>query len=209
MVNKKLVLFGGGGHCKSVLDAVIRCGEYDEIVITDPEIDQGSEILGCKVVGADDLLPELIMNGFKYAFITVGSIGDSGIRKKLTNLAFHIGYSFPIIVDPSAQIAQSAQIGCGTFVGKNAVLNAGSSIGSHCIINTGAIIEHGCRVDDYSHISVGAILCGECKVGTKSFIGAGTTVIHGGVIGDNALVGLNSTVLTDVEDNMKVYGVVK
>ena len=31
MGNRKLLLVGGGGHCRSVLDCVLRSGAYDAI----------------------------------------------------------------------------------------------------------------------------------------------------------------------------------
>ena len=209
MESKKLVLLGGGGHCKSVLDVIIRNGEYEDVVITDSAMPVGTRILNAPVVGTDEMIPVLFQDGYHHAFVTVGSIGDSKIRIKLAALAESIGFEFPVIADPSAQISKFVTIGGGTFIGKNAVINADSYIGNHCIINTGSIIEHGCGIGDYSHISVGTILCGDCKVGAKSFIGAGSTVIQGIDIGHNVIVGANSTVLTDVEDNMKIYGIVK
>ena len=60
----KLVLIGGGGHCKSVLDSALAMNKYTEIVITDPEIKPGTEVLGCTVVGSDDILSELRRQGF-------------------------------------------------------------------------------------------------------------------------------------------------
>ena len=37
-MGNKIVLIGGGGHCKSVLDSILRTCNYDEIVITAPPI---------------------------------------------------------------------------------------------------------------------------------------------------------------------------
>lgn len=209
MASRKLVLIGGGGHCKSVLDVALRMGIYDEIVITDTALQKGIKILGCEVVGDDDLLPELKDYGFANAFITVGSIMAADIRMKLVGYVNRFNYIFPTIVDPTAAISDSAIIGPGSFVGKKAVVNAGAQIGSHCIINTGSIIEHDSIIGDFSHVSVGSILCGNIVLGRESLIGAGTTVIQGKRIGSRVIIGAGSTVLSDVGDNMKVYGIVK
>lgn len=207
-MGNKLVLIGGGGHCKSVLDAAMRMETFDEIVITDPGIPAGAEVLGCKVTGTDDDLSRLCSGGYEFAFITVGSIESTDLRRKLVVRAEGIGFKFATIIDPSATISKSAVIGAGSFIGKNVVINAHAAIGSHCIINTGAIIEHECNVGDFSHISVGSILCGNMEVGSDTFIGAGSTVIQGIKIRDNVVIGANSTVLTDVESNMKYYGII-
>ena len=205
----KLVLVGGGGHCKSVLDAAIAMGKYSEIVITDPELKKGDSILGCRIVGSDDVLLEIFNEGFSDAFISVGSIESCELRKKLSKMVEEIGFFISTIIDPSAAVSKNAVIDEGTFIGKNAVVNAGARIGKNCIINSGTIIEHDSIVGDYSHISVGAVMCGGSTVGREAFIGAGSTIIQGIFIGDAAVVGAGSTVLTNVKSNERVYGIVK
>ncbi len=66
-MENKIVLLGAGGHCKSVLDAILRANEYQEIVITDPDISPGAMIMGCKVVGTDCEVGD-------YCHISVGAI---------------------------------------------------------------------------------------------------------------------------------------
>lgn len=209
MAPNRLVCVGGGGHCKSVIDSALRSGSFSDIVITDPVIDPGSNILGVPVVGNDNILPQLFADGYDNAFITVGSIESCALRIKLVKICTEIGYTFPVIADPSAQISESSFIGSGTFVGKNTVVNSDSIIRNHCIINTGAIIEHECSVGDYTHISVGSIICGNCSIGRGSFIGAGTTVIQGVNVGDNVVIGANSTLLANMENSMKAYGIIR
>ena len=207
LMKRKLVLIGGGGHCKSVLDAALRTNKYDEVVITDPEIRSGTEIFGCRVVGSDDILPELKERGFTDACITVGNIGAPLIRKKLAEKGNMLGFEFPAIVDPSAVVSDHARIGRGTFVGKNAVVNADATIREHCIINSGSIIEHECNVGAFSHVAVGTVLCGNSAVGSECFIGAGSTVIQGIVIGSKCMVGAGALVNRNLPDNCTAVGI--
>ncbi len=207
--SNKIVFIGGGGHCRSVLDTAIRLGSFSEIVITDSNIEKDTFICGCRVIGADDILPMLRNSGFLYAFISVGSIENVNVRKRIINKANDCGFIYPVIADPSAIISEFAEIGCGTFVGKNAVINADVKIGNHCIINTGAVIEHECVVGNMTHVSVGCVMCGGSKVGNESFIGAGSIVIQGVDIGNHSIVGAGSTVLSNVSDHIKTYGIVK
>lgn len=206
---RKLVLIGGGGHCKSVLDSALAMNQFDEIVITDSHLPKESKVMGCRVAGPDEQLQDLIGQGFEYACITVGSIKTAALRKKLAEMASDMGFRFPVICDPTACISQFARIGEGSFIGKNAVVNAEANIGRHCIINSGAILEHECSVGSYSHVSVGAVLCGNSHIGSGSFIGAGSTVIQGLSIGKRVMIGANSTVLSNVEDNIKCHGIVR
>lgn len=206
-MKKKLVLIGGGGHCKSVLDTAVRMNCFDEIVITDPNIELGKHIWGHIVVGSDDCLEELYQRGFKYAFITVGSINYNPLRKKIAEKISSLGFVFPVIHDPSALISDTAIIGDGTFIGKNVVINAETIIGKHCIINTNAVIEHECYIGDFSHISVGTILCGAVNIGENCIIGSNSTVIQCLHVGNNSVIGAGSVVITNIPSNCTAVGV--
>ena len=200
-----IVILGFGGHARSVTDSILRAGKYRIIGYTDTH-DCKSQY---KYLGADDELASLYKQGIHKAVLGVGFMGMSTIRDKLVRTAKEIGFDFPTIIDPTASIAEDAVIEEGTFIGKKSVINTETRIGAFCIVNTGTIIEHENVIDDYSHVAIGAILCGKVSVGHHSFIGAGTIVIQGKTIGDNCIIGANSTILSDVENNMKCYGIVK
>lgn len=203
----KLVLLGGGGHCKSVIDSVKFDTEYEEIVITDNASQIGTMIHGIRVVGNDEALQTLCNEGYDKAFISIASIKDTSLRRSIYEKAFSAGLSFPNIFDPTAVVSESVIIGEGIFVGKNAVINSGCKIDDFAIINTGAIVEHGCKIGTFSHVSVGSVICGECTIGKDTFIGANSTVIQGVRIGDNSVIGAGSIVLADVPENMLVTGI--
>lgn len=80
---KKLLLIGGGGHCHSVLDTILALEEYTNIGIIDNKDYIGKTIMGVKVIGSDEDLKDLYKDGYKFAFITVGSIGKPLKRIKL------------------------------------------------------------------------------------------------------------------------------
>lgn len=209
MEDKRLVLVGGGGHCKSVLDTILCLGTFNEIVITDQTSLAGSTIMGCKVVGNDDILPYLYYRGIKNAFITVGSIKSTRLRCKLYELIKSIGFNLPNIIDSTAVVSESAKLGKGIFIGKNAVVNACAEIEDMAIINTGSVVDHECIVGAFTHLSVNASICGQSSVGANSFIGANATIIQGIHIGNNVIIGAGSVVLEDVGSNRMVYGVIK
>ena len=199
---KRLLLLGGGGHCRSVLDTLIELNMFDEIGIVDKTLISSN----LNIVGTDDDLPILFENGWKYAFITVGSIGNTALRRKLYIQAKKIGFEFPIIVDKSAIVSRNAQIGEGTFIGKRAVVNTDSVIGICGIINTGAVIEHNCTLGDFVHIAPSATICGEVKIENDSHIGTGSSVRQQISIGENCLIGVGSAVVSDIPDNSIAYG---
>ena len=202
-MGKKLLLIGGGGHCHSVLDSVLKLNEYDAIGIVDYSNDT---VNGIPVVGNDEDLPRLRKNGWTDAFITVGSVGNTSLRHRLFQMVKNEGFTVPSIVDPTAIVADDAEIDEGCFIGKGAIVNAGSKIGKAAIINTGAIIEHDCIVGEFAHISPGAVLCGQVTVGNDTHIGAGSVVRQQIEIGNNSLIGAGSVVVKNIPVNVKAFG---
>jgi sugar O-acyltransferase (sialic acid O-acetyltransferase NeuD family) len=205
-MNKKILLVGGGGHCKSVLDSLLELDCYSTIGIIDKKQNIGQEILGVSIIGCDDDLPQLFSDGYNNAFVSVGSIGNPKLRIKLFNKLCEIGFEIPNIVDPSAVLSSSIYIGNGVYVGKNAIINVGSIIHKGAIINNGAIIEHDCLIGDFAHIAPGTVLCGEVQVGKNTHIGANSVIKQRLKIGSDSIIGMGSVVLKDIEDNIIAYG---
>lgn len=202
-MNKRLLLIGGGGHCHSVIDSVLSMAEYNQIGIIDSATGSYN---GVEVIGNDDDLPRLFLEGWNEAFISVGSIENTIIRRRLYETIRFIGFSIPIIIDPSAIVANGCKIEKGSFIGKRAVINSGTSLGICSIVNTGAIVEHDCHIGDFSHISPGTVLCGQVNVGNDSHVGAGSVVRQQICIGNDVVIGIGSVVVKNVSDKVKAYG---
>lgn len=206
----KIVLIGGGGHCKSILDTLNSSFDYEDIFISDPRLKLGTEINGAIVAGGDEVLPELLNQGVKYAFVTIGSVGNREsieLRRDLYCKAKALGYQIPNVIDRTAIVSESAKLSEGIFIGKRAVVNADVDLGTMAIINTGAIVEHECVVGGFSHISIGVVLAGGVNIGDNTFIGAGTTVIQDLYIGKNSVIGAGALVNKCVPDNCKAVGI--
>lgn len=98
-------------------------------------------------------------------------------------------------IHPSAIIGKNLLIdhGVGVVIGETAV------IGDNCII--------------YHNVTLGAkhIIHGKRHptIGNNVIIGNGTSILGNIKIGNNVIIGAKSLVLTDVEDNKKVVGIIK
>lgn len=202
---EKILLVGGGGHCKSIIDSIRNNNEFTIAGIIDPS-GIGNRILDINVIGEDKDLKDMYYLGYKNAFISVGSIGNPNIRIRLYNILKDIGYNLPPIIDRSAIISPNIKIEEGVFIGKGAIVNVGSVIGKGSIINSGAIIDHDCIINEFVHIAPGATLSGSVTIGKYSHIGTNATVIQGRSIGENVMVGAGSVIVRNIGDNQKVYG---
>lgn len=205
-MNKKILLIGGGGHSKSVLDSLFEQNDFAEIGVVDRKENIGGSVMGIPIVGCDDDLLTLFNNGYKYAFVTVGSIGNPSLRIKLFNKISEIGYEIPSIIDSSAKVSKYTKIEQGVFIGKQSIVNVGTLIQKGAIINSGSIVEHDCQIGAFSHIAPGAVLGGEVIVGENSHIGSNVTVKQQVHIGANSIIGMGSVVLKNIQDSILAYG---
>ncbi len=185
-----IVLVGFGGHAKSVADCIERQGKYRIVGYTD--VEEHTSVY--RYLGTDEALKSVYDRGVKNAVIAIGYMGKGNLRERLYEKAKTIGYELPIIIDPSAIVSKSADIGEGTFVGKGAIINAEACVGKMTIVNTKALIEHECKVEDFAHIAVAAVLCGNVTVKKAAFVGANSTVIQGRIVEERQLVPAGVTV---------------
>lgn len=175
---KEIILVGGGGHCKAVIDIIEQMESYIIAGIVDKEELVGTEVLGYKVIGCDNDL-EKLREQIPNAIVTVGHIESNDLRKKLYSKLKELDFTLPSIVSPRAYIAKGASIDEGSVIMHDTIINSGASIGKNSIINTKALVEHECIVEDNTHISTGAILNGNVVVKENSFVGSGAIIVQG------------------------------
>ena len=190
-----LVLVGGGGHCKSVIDVAESAG-YNILGILDMPEDVGKQVLDYKVIGTDDDIPQYVDKA--EFIITVGFIKNPAIRIKIYNRIKEAGGKLATIVASTARVSHYATLGEGTVVMHQAFVNAGAHIGANCIINTFCNIEHDAQIGDQCHISTGTMVNGDCKVGDRCFIGSQSVLANGVEIGDDVIVGAASFVMQNI-----------
>ena len=203
---RKLLLIGAGGHCQSVFES-IEDGIYSEVYGIDLPDNIGKVIGGVKIIGSDDDLSQLYLDGFTDAFITLGTIGDSRRRRKLYEILKDIGYNIPLIVDKTSIISKSASISEGTYIGKGCIINAGVSLGCCCIVNTKTSVDHGSKVGDFVNLAPGGTISGDVSIGNDTHVGTGSIIIQGIQIGNNTMIGAGSVVVKDIQSNVVAYGV--
>ncbi|WPE17767.1 NeuD/PglB/VioB family sugar acetyltransferase [Candidatus Thioglobus autotrophicus] len=181
---KDIILIGGGGHCKAVIDVLEQEGRFNIIGIIDkPEL-LGKNVLGYPIIGNDSELNNLIKR-CENVLITIGQIRSPLPRINLFDTVLKLGFTLPSVVSPRAYVSQYASIGKGSVIMHDVVVNAGAKIGDNCIINTKSIVEHGSNIGDHCHISTNAVINGDVVVGSGSFIGSSAVTKEGIRINDN------------------------
>lgn len=193
-----VVVYGGGGHGKSVIELVRALGTYRIIGVIDDGMEAGGSILGVPILGKADILSKLYNQGIRLVVNAVGGIGNLPVRVKVFERIIKAGFVCPTVIHPAAFIEPSANISAGSQIFPHAYVGSDASVGFGSIINTGAIISHDCILEDHVNISPGAILAGQVRVGTRVLIGMGVTINLGVQIGANTRIGNGATIKRDV-----------
>ena len=196
-MTKNLILVGGGGHCKSVIEAAESAG-YNILGVLDTPENVGKQVLAYSVIGTDDDIPQYVD---KAEFvITVGFIKNPAIRIKLYNKVKEAGGKLATVIASTAHVSKYSTIGEGTVVMHQAFVNAGAHIGANCIINTFCNVEHDAQIGDQCHISTGTMVNGDCKVGDRCFIGSQSVLANGITIDEDIIVGAASFVRKSISE---------
>ena len=203
MDKNEIVLIGGGGHCKSCIDVIEQENRYQIVGVVDLPSKIGEKIMGYSIIGCDNDLEQLSKK-YKYFLITLGQIKSAKLRNKLFHKLKSLKVELPVIQSPLSYVSTHAQIGEGTIVMHQSVINAEARIGLNCILNTGCLIEHEAVIGDHCHISTHAVINGQVNIGKECFIGSNSVLANNITVSNGTIVAAGANVLKSIH-NPGVY----
>jgi len=194
---ERIILIGGGGHCKSCIDVIELSGHFHIEGIVDIPNKLHKKLLGYEIIATDDDLPKLV-NENKNFLVTLGQIKSPEKRIRIFKILKDLKAILPIIISPLAYVSRHAQIDEGTIVMHHALVNAGAHVGKNCIINTKALVEHDAKIGNHCHISTGAIINGGVKVKSGIFFGSNASTRENIEIGKNSVIGCGEKIIKNI-----------
>ena len=198
-MSKSVIVIGASGHGKVVAD-IIRCAGDEVAGFLDDNKKSLNNFIGYPVLGSVTEYEKFLESYF------VVAIGNAEIRQKIADRLQ--GVKWYTAIHPSAVISQiDVEIGEGTVVMANAVVNSGVSIGKHCIINSGAVVEHDNIIEDFVHISVGVKLAGTVHIGKRSWIGIGAVISNNISVCPDCMIGAGGVVVKGISESGIFVGV--
>jgi UDP-perosamine 4-acetyltransferase len=198
----KVVLIGGGGHCRIVIDNLRRHGTEMVGILDDEPSMTAKDVMGVNVIGRISALP-MYRDRVDYAVI---GVTDPRTRQLIDKRCTETGVETVGFVHPDAVISPTARVSSKAQVCAGAIVNPEAEVRDHAIVNTGGIVEHECVVGRYAHIAPGVRLLGRVEIGDLCLIGAAATVLQNLRVGSRSIVGAGALVLTDVEEDAKYMG---
>ncbi|NEW04730.1 acetyltransferase [Paenibacillus sp. SYP-B3998] len=200
---KKLILIGGGGHGKVVLDVMTAQGVYVLAGVGDDRFSHTFLQHGVPHGPITDMIKLLEYDEFSLLI----AIGSNRSRHAVEQRIGVAKAKYATLIHPKAVIGSGVTVGEGSVIMPGAIINCGAHIGRHCIINTGSIIEHENVIGDFVHLSPTAALGGDVAIEDGAHIGMGAKVIEGRRIGSWSTLGAGAVAITDIPQLCTAVGV--
>ena len=154
-IENRLIIFGCGGHARSIISAVRRKEKKTEIILVDANAVPNEKIMGCEVVKDYQLKEDEKI---------IVAIGNNKRRKEKCEEICNKN-CYTNVISKTAVIGIEVKMGDGIFIGEAAYVGPEVVVGNNTIINTGSIVEHETRIGAYVHIATNATVCGKCRIG--------------------------------------------
>ena len=203
-MNKKVILIGGGGHAKVLMEILNRLGVGVNFLVA-PEVDHTSLLFSDieKLQDDEDILKfkkneVILING-------IGSLPGNFSRKKIFEKFRSTGYQFLTVISDQAIVSSHINLSQGVQVMPGVIINADVAIGENTIINSGAILEHDCQIGANNHIAPGAVLSGGVTTGHAVHIGTGAKIIQAIQIGEFSVVGAGVSLTRNLGSNKVIH----
>ena len=220
------VVFGAGGHARSVVDVLERLGESVVAVVGDA---RGRAWHVDVLADEEETLERVVREGLRAA-VAIGApaprmavlarLGAQPSESRVQNVPAPSAHSSgsgpdvsstvqfaPAVVAVTATVAPDVQLGAGSVVLEHAHVGPTTRLGAGVIVNTGAIVEHDCVVGDGGHIAPGAVLLGSASMGAACLVGSGARILPGVTVGSDVTIGAGAVVTRDVPDGVTITGV--
>lgn len=204
---KNLIIYGAGDYGEEMVWYINEINavniEWNILGFVDDGMEPGTVVYGYPVLGGVDYLIS-----YTEEVYVICSIALPDVKKRIiTNLSLNKNIRYPIIIHPSAVIADDAVIGEGTCVGAGAVISIKAEIGKHAIVDQLANVGHHSVVGEYTLIAPGSAIGGHVKIGNSVDMGIGCRVMMLAEVGDNVILGAGAVVVKNIPENCTAVGV--
>lgn len=205
-IAKSVVVIGGGGFGREVLDVLRDQHRAIHGVVDDEPTDRKLELLGAQRVPFLGSVRQLLNSNPGEVEYLLG-IGDGPIRRTLDAQLTRAGFEAATVVHSSASFGFDVLVGPGTVVCAGARLTTNIRLGRHVHVNLNATVGHDARLGSYVTLNPGAAVSGGVTIGEAALVGAKAFILQGVSVGEDSIVGAAAAAMKNVGARTTVAGV--
>jgi sugar O-acyltransferase (sialic acid O-acetyltransferase NeuD family) len=205
-MTKRILVFGTGDFAQ-IAHFYLRHDSPHEIVAHTVTADAfgEKECMGIPVVPFEEVTRRYppgdheIVIGIAYSRVNKN-------RRDVFQKAKAAGYTMHTYVCSRATTWPGLDVGEGTFIFENNVIQPFVGIGQNTVLWSGNHIGHHSILGNNIFIASHVVISGNCRVGDNTFIGVNATVRDGITIGADCVIGAGALILKDTSDGAVYKG---
>jgi sugar O-acyltransferase (sialic acid O-acetyltransferase NeuD family) len=191
---KRLLIIGGGGHGRSVAEAVLLSSQRHEqcfelTAFLDDAAQPQQHVWDWPVWGTTAMLPEC--RGRVDAVVV--AVGNNSVRDSLHQRVRAAGLTLATVIHPTAVVSPRAAIAAGSVVMAGAIVGTEARLGEGVIVNCGAVVDHDCVVEAFAHLGGNASMAGGAVLGRCAWMQTGASLGYGVKLPAEAVLGIGET----------------
>lgn len=196
-----ILLYGSGGMAREVVELIRDINKVTPRwnvrgYIDDIKGNCGEILHGYRILGTGEILKDL-----PDTTCIVIAISDPAAKESIYEKIKNCNVKFPILIHPSARIAENARIGEGSIIGIDCIVSTDATIGRHVFLNMRTVVGHDTVIHDFCSCLVNCIIAGGAQIMDGSLLGSGSIIMEKKAVGRHCKVSMGSIVSFDVEDH--------
>lgn len=198
-----LFIYGSGGiGCElcDIVDKINAGGERWRKVAFVDDVRAERNWYNREVFRFDEMLSE------KEDYECVIALGEPAFRRSLYEKLSTHGIALATIIDPTAIVSRTANIGKGCIIGPHSFVSSNTRLDDNSMLEIQTVVGHDIYIGRHAVISSCSVLGGNTQVGHESFVGLNCTIKEGIRIGDRCIIGMGSSVFNDIGDGFVALG---
>lgn len=190
---KKLIVFGNGGHARTIHGYFFDEEVIKGFVVDDPFVDDQP------IIGSTTVYPLSKINDHfppdEYSILVALGFRDLNEFRMRKSIELRgLGYDFVGFIDKSVRTPGRFNVQSNTIILGNSDIHDGVNIGEGVFISSGAVLGHDSVLGDYSWVGSGTILAGSVQIGVCSVLGMNVSVKQNASLAHHTLVSPNTFV---------------
>lgn len=200
-----LFIYCAGGFGKEVMDMARRINKkeqrWEDIFFIDDVIKE-DEHYGSRKYTFEQVIKSFSFDTFE---ISIAS-GEPFARKTLYDKVKSYNIKLATIIDETAIVSDSANIGEGVIIPAYSFVSSLAKIGNNATLYVNTIVGHEVIISENCVITSGVIIAGGVIIGENTYIGIGATIRERITVGKGVIIGMGAVVYNDIQDELIVLG---
>lgn len=205
---KELIFIGGSTAVSEIMQIVNKINKKSLLLVVKGALDDNeslhnTSVDGVPVLGNISKWKEFPDAEFIYA------IGSSKTRLKRLDILKNIGIPeerFATLIDPSANVYETASIGAGCIIHYGATIGPNVEISPFGIVTMGVNLGPNVKLGKGAMVASGVFIGSNTCIGPCAFLGAASAIAENITIGAGAMVGMGTIVFRSVPNGQFVLG---